>query len=141
MLQSLETVGGSFNNYVDKMRGIGGQKYQLLSTFWVKNVHVEVNRYRWSKREKYVRIVIEWPVVDLRPQLHPLYLICQWKKDRLQSMIQWWTGLWNVSCQSKVDSDTMSRLSNFMSRSHHSCFRHIRQNAPPFFFIYFVLRS
>jgi hypothetical protein len=33
---------GSFKNYVEKMRGIGGQKYQLLATFRMNNVHVEV---------------------------------------------------------------------------------------------------
>ena len=35
---------GSFKNYVDKMRGIGGQKCHLLATFRMKNVHVAVGR-------------------------------------------------------------------------------------------------
>ena len=35
---------GSFKNYVDKMRWVGGQKCFFLSTFRVKNVHVEVGR-------------------------------------------------------------------------------------------------
>ena len=44
------TYYGSFKNYVDKMRGVGGQKCQLLSMFRGKNVNVEVDR--WSKKSK-----------------------------------------------------------------------------------------
>ena len=34
------------------MRGVGGQKCQLLSTLRVKNVHVEVGT--WSKKDKII---------------------------------------------------------------------------------------
>ena len=48
---------GSFKNYVDKMRWVGGQKLQFWSTFRVKTVLVEVGR--WSKQgiimSKYVK--------------------------------------------------------------------------------------
>ena len=40
----------SFNNYVDKMRWVGGQKMPILVHVQGKNVHVEVGR--WSKKGK-----------------------------------------------------------------------------------------
>ena len=45
---------GSFKNYVDKIRGIGGQKCHLLATFRMKNVHVVVGRC--PKREKRAKL-------------------------------------------------------------------------------------
>ena len=38
-------VLGSIKNYVDKMRWAGGQKMPFLSTFGVKDIHVEVGWY------------------------------------------------------------------------------------------------
>ena len=41
---------GSFNNYVDKMRWVGGPKMSIFVHFQGKKVHVEVGR--WSKQGK-----------------------------------------------------------------------------------------
>ena len=43
----LYIVQGAFNDYVDKIRWIGGQKMSIFTTLSVKNAHVEVGR--WSK--------------------------------------------------------------------------------------------
>ena len=40
----------SFKNYVDKMRGVGGQKMPILVHVQGTNVHVEVGR--WSEKGK-----------------------------------------------------------------------------------------
>ena len=40
---------GSFRNYVDKMRLVGGQKCLFLSRFGVKNVHIEVGSQKRGK--------------------------------------------------------------------------------------------
>ena len=40
---------GSFKNYVDKMRWVGGQKMLLFVEFRVKNVQVEVGSQKGSK--------------------------------------------------------------------------------------------
>ena len=46
----------SFNNYVEKTRWVGrwSIQYLILSTFRMKNVHVEVGRY--------IHSIIEWPL-------------------------------------------------------------------------------
>ena len=41
---------GSFKNYVDKKRGVGGPKMYFLATFRINNVHAKVGR--WSKKSK-----------------------------------------------------------------------------------------
>ena len=40
---------GPFKNYVDKVRQVGGQKMLFLSTFMIKNVHVQVGRQQSIK--------------------------------------------------------------------------------------------
>ena len=51
---------GSFKNYMDKMRWVDGQKIcQFLSTFRVKNVHVEVGRKVVKKGQNFVYVGIE----------------------------------------------------------------------------------
>ena len=47
---------GSFKNYVDKIRWVVGKKCPFLSTFSVKNVHVEVGRWKGKMLPKYVVI-------------------------------------------------------------------------------------
>ena len=50
-----------FNDYVDKIRWVGGQKCLFLSMFRVRIVHIKVGR--WSKKgQNWVHAVIEWPL-------------------------------------------------------------------------------
>ena len=62
---------GSFNNYVEKMRWVGrwSIKYLILSTFRMKNVHVEVGRY--------IHSIIEWSLWKRITKIHyySLYII------------------------------------------------------------------
>ena len=55
---------GAFNNYVDKIRWVGGPKntYSFpVFTFRVNNVHIEAGR--WSKKGKnHVHVVVECPL-------------------------------------------------------------------------------
>ena len=48
---------GSFNDYVEKKRWVGGQNCLFLSMFRVTIVHVEVGQ----KGQNCVQVVIEWP--------------------------------------------------------------------------------
>ena len=55
---------GPFNNYVDKMRGRGGQKCLFLSTFRVlKSVHAREGVGGLEKWQNSVHVVVECPIM------------------------------------------------------------------------------
>ena len=69
------SLKGSFKNYIDKMKWVGGQKCLLLSTFNVKNLH---GKLVVKKGKNHVHVVIEWVKANIEncglPQKYNLSL-------------------------------------------------------------------